>query len=110
MLHAFLVVLVPMTAWFWAHYRQETFAADDSLQSALHVVFLVGVGLFVLTILIKALVAVPRCPKCNQVMREIETVDITEKSVFNLKTSSRWRIVECPGCNCRFRVPGLSFG
>jgi len=71
---------------------------------------MVGVGLFMLTILIKALASLPRCPGCNRKMKETETIDITVTTVFNLKSSSRWRIVECPHCNTRFRIPGLSVG
>ena len=76
----------------------------------LHWVFFVGVGLFMVTILIKAVVSLPKCPQCNHKMKETGTIDITEKSIFNLRSSSRWRIVECPHCSCRFRIPGLSIG
>lgn len=108
MLHALLVVLIPLGAWGWAYYRQEAFAADDRLQSALHWVFMAGVGLFMVTILIKALVTVPKCPECARKMREIETITVVETTVFNLKSTSRWRIVECPVCGVRYRIPGLS--
>lgn len=108
MRHALLVVLIPLGAWGWAYYRQEAFAADDRLQSVLHGVFMAGVGLFMLTILIKALITVPKCPACGCRMREIETISMVETTVFNLKSTSRWRIVECPGCGVRYRIPGLS--
>lgn len=110
MLHAFLVFLIPLGAWTWSYYRQETYSADDQLQSALTIVFLVGIGLFMLTILIKAIVSVPRCPECNRKMIGTETIDIAEKPVFKIKSTQSWRVVECPHCNTRFRIPGLSFG
>jgi hypothetical protein len=108
MMHALLVMLVPIAAWVWAFYRQEAFAAKDELQSALHWIFMIGVGAFMMTILIKALITVPKCPECQRKMRQLETINITEKTVLNFKSFSRWRIVECPHCNLRYRIPGLS--
>lgn len=110
MMHALLVIMVPVAAWIWGFYRQEVFAAKDDLQDALHWIFMIGVGAFMLTILAKALLTIPKCPKCQQKMRQLETIDITEKTILNLKSSSRWRIVECPHCNLRYRIPGLSTG
>jgi hypothetical protein len=110
MLHAFLVFLIPLGAWMWGYHRQEAYSADDRLQSALNLVFLVGVGLFMLTILIKATVSLPACPECHRKMKEIETISIAEKPIFRIKSSQRWRIVECPHCKIRFRIPGLSIG
>jgi hypothetical protein len=107
MMHALLVMLVPVAAWVWGFYRQEVFAAKDELQSALHWTFMIGVGAFMMTILIKALITVPKCPECQRKMRQLETINITEKTVLNFKSSSRWRIVECPHCNLRYRIPGL---
>jgi hypothetical protein len=108
MLHALLVFLIPLSAWSLAYYRQEAFSADDQLQSALNAVFFVGVGLFMITILIKALVTLPKCPRCNCKMKEVETIRIVEKTIFNFKCGSSWRVVECSHCNSRFRIPGLN--
>ena len=108
MFHALLVFLIPAVAGGWAFYRQEAFDAKDDLQTALHWAFMVGVGLFMITILFKALVALPRCPKCHQKMKQLETVTIAEKTILNLKSSSRWRIVCCPDCDLQYRIPELS--
>ena len=108
MMHALLVMIVPLAAWTVAFYRQETFAAEDDLQDALSWIFMIGVGAFMITILIKALITIPKCPECQRKMRQLETIDITEKIGLNFKSSSRWRIVECPHCNLRYRIPGLS--
>lgn len=108
MKHALLVMMIPIAAWLWAFYRQEAFAAEDELQSALSWVFMSGVGAFMITILIKALITIPKCPECLRKMQQLETIVITEKTVLNFKSSSRWRIVECPHCNLRFRIHGLS--
>ncbi len=110
MFHAFLVILIPLGAWFWAYFRQEAYSADDRLQSTLHWIFMVGVGLFMLTILIKALVSLPKCPECKRTMKEIETISIQETTLFNLKSTSHWRIVECSCCGSRYRIPGLGQG
>jgi uncharacterized protein with PIN domain len=76
----------------------------------LHWIFLIGVGAFMATILIKALVSLPQCPECRRTMREISTIEIADKPVLKIKSSSTWRIVECPHCRTRFRIPGLSIG
>lgn len=108
MMHVLLVMIVPLAAWIVAFYRQEAFAAKDDIQDALAWIFMIGVGVFMITILIKALITIPKCPECQQKMRQLETIDITEKTVLNFKSSSRWRIVECPHCNLRYRIHGLS--
>jgi hypothetical protein len=110
MLHVLLVFMIPATAGGWAFYRQEAFSANDDLQSTLSWIFMIGVGAFMVTILIKALIALPKCPKCCRKMKQLETIDITEKTVLSLKTTSRWRIVECSHCDLRYRIPGLSHG
>jgi hypothetical protein len=110
MLHAFVVALFPLGAWAWAYYRQETYSADDDLQSALHWVFMAGVGLLMVTFLFKALVSLPKCPKCHRKMQQRETIAISEKTFFNLRSKSQWRVVECPHCVLRYRIPGLSHG
>jgi hypothetical protein len=107
MMQALLVLLVPVSAWIWAFYRQESFAAEDDLQTVLHWVFMIGVGAFMITILVKALITIPKCPECQRRMRQLETIRISEKTFLNLKSSSSWRIVECPQCNLRYRIPGL---
>ncbi len=108
MMHAMFVMIVPLAAGLVAFYRQEAFAAEDNIQDALAWIFMIGVGAFMVTILIKALITIPKCPECHRKMRQLETIDISEKSVLNFKTSSRWRIVECLHCNLRYRIPGLS--
>ena len=69
---------------------------------------MIGVGVFMVTILINALITAPKCPDCNRKMRQLETIDVTEKTFLNIKSTSRWRIVHCPNCNLRYRIPGLS--
>ena len=108
MMHVLLVMIVPLAAWIVAFYRQEAFAAKDDIQDALAWIFMIGVGAFMITILVKALITIPKCPECQQKMRQLETIDITEKTVLNFKSSSRWRIVECPHCNLHYRIHGLS--
>lgn len=110
MMHVLYVSMIPLASWLWAFYRQEVFAAEDELQSALSWIFMIGVGAFMITILIKALITIPKCPKCREKMRQLATIDIVEKTVLNLKSSTRWRIVECPQCNLRYRIPRLSNG
>ena len=107
-MHVLLVMIVPLASWIVAFYRQEAFAAKDDIQDALAWIFMIGVGAFMITILIKALITIPKCPECQRKMRQLETIDITEKTVLNFKSSSRWRIVECPHCNLRYRIHGLS--
>jgi len=77
MRQAVLVWLIPAAAGIWAFYRQEAFAAKDALQSALTVVFLVGITAFMVTILIKALLTLPKCPECSRTMTEGETLKIS---------------------------------
>ena len=110
MFHALLVLLIPLSAWAWGYHRQEVYSADDELQTALGWIFMVGVGLFMMTLLFKALVSRPKCPDCKRKMVELETIDIAEKPILGIKSSSRWRIVECPCCKSRYRIPGLSMG
>ena len=110
MMHALFVFMIPLGAGLWGFYRQEAFAAKDDLQSALQWIFMIGVGAFMITILVKALITIPKCPECQRKMRQLATIDITEKTILNLKSSSRWRIVECPHCSLRYRIPGLSNG
>ncbi len=110
MIHALAVFMIPALAGGWAFYRQESFSAQDELQSALHWTFMGGVALFMLTILFKALVTVPRCSKCNCKMRQLETITITERALFNIRSETKWRVVECPLCHDRYRIPGLSQG
>jgi hypothetical protein len=93
MWHAGLVLLIPIVCWLWAYHRQENFAAEDDLQTVLHWIFLIGVGAFMATILIKALVSLPQCPECRRTMREISTIEIADKPVLKIKSSSTWRIV-----------------
>ena len=107
---ALLVFSIPAVAGGVALYRQEAFSANDTLQSVLHWVFMGGIGLFMLTVFYFALFALPKCPECRRRMRQLETVDIAEKTVFNLENTSRWRIVECPHCHLRFRIHGLTRG
>lgn len=108
MAHALVVFMIPLSAGLWGLYRQEAFAAKDDLQSALQWIFMIGLGAFMITILIKALITTPKCPECQRMMRQIDTIDVTEKTVLNFKSTSSWRIVECPHCNLRYRIPGLS--
>lgn len=110
MMQALLLMIVPLSAWCVAFYRQEAFAAKDGLQDVLGWIFIMGVVSFMIFILVKALVLIPKCPECRRKMRELETIDITKRTVLNFKISSRWRIVECPHCNLRYRIPGLSNG
>lgn len=110
MFHAFLVILIPLGAWAWSYHRQEAHAADDQLQSVLHWIFFAGFGLFMLTILFKAAVSLPKCPDCKRKMVEKETMDMAQKPILGIKSSSRWRIVACPCCGSRYRIPGLSIG
>lgn len=110
MIRAFMVIALPLGAWTWAYYRQEAFNAKDDLQSALHWIFMGGVGLFMLYILYAALAAVPKCAKCNCKMKQLETITITERALFNIKSQTKWRVVECPKCRDRYRIPGLSQG
>ena len=108
MLHALLVFTVPVVAGGWGFYRQETFAANDDLQSVLSWIFMGGVGAFMIMILIKALVTLPKCPKCNQKMQQLETIEIEQKQMLGCKESTRWRVVHCQCCDSRYRIPGLS--
>ena len=110
MMHVLFVFITPLTAGLWGLYRQEAFAANDDIQSVLSWIFMIGVGAFMITILFKALITLPKCPECQRKMRQLETIEITEKTILNLKSSSRWRIIECPHCNLRYRIPGLSNG
>lgn len=110
MKHVLLVTIVPVAAGILGFYRQEVYSAKDALQDVLSWIFMIGVGVFVITILIKAIITIPKCPKCQRKMRQLETIDITDETFLSFKTSSRWRIVECPHCNQRFRIPGLSNG
>ena len=107
-LHIIPVFMIPVIAGAWAFYRQESYSADDDLQTALSWVFMLGIAAFMITILYRALVALPKCPTCHRKMTQLQTVNITERTVFNLKSSSRWRIVECRECNNQYRIPGLS--
>lgn len=108
MMHAFFIFMIPATAGLWGLYRQETFAAKDDLQTALQWIFMTGVGAFMITILVKALITIPKCPGCQRKMQQLETINITEKTILNLKSYSCWRIVACPHCHLRYRIPGLS--
>ena len=108
MLHALFVFMIPAIAGSWAFYRQEAFAADDNLQSALGWFFMGGVGAFMITILNKALVTLPKCPECSRKMKQEKAIDIPDKAVLGMQSSSKWRIVHCPHCDTRYRVPGLS--
>lgn len=108
MFHALVVFMIPVIAGGWAFYRQEQFDAKDSLQTTLFWICMIGVGFFMVTLLYKALVSLPKCPKCDAKMQQEETVTICEKNVFNLQSGSNWRIVHCSNCNCRYRIPGLS--
>ena len=110
MMQAHFVFMIPLAAGLWGFYRQEAFAAKDDLQSTLQWIFLIGVGAFMITILIKALVTIPKCPECQRKMRQLETIEIKQTTILNLKSSTRWRIVACPHCNSRYRIPGLSGG
>ena len=110
MLHALFVFLIPAVAGGWAFYRQETFEANDNFQSVLEWVFMIGVGLFMLTILFKALVFLPRCPECRRKMVQLRTISIVDSEVFGMKSESKWRVVECPNCHEEYRIPGLSQG
>ncbi len=107
-LHIIPVFMIPVIAGAWAFYRQESYSADDDLQTALSWVFMLGIAAFMITILYRALVALPKCPTCHRKMTQLQTVNITERTVFNLKSSSRWRIVECRECNNQYRIPSLS--
>ena len=73
MLHAFLVALIPLSAGAWAFYRQETYSTSDELQSTLSWVFVGGLGLLMVMFLFKALVSLPKCPKCHRRMKQGET-------------------------------------
>ena len=115
MLHMFIIFAIPASAGAWALYRQEASATDDELQSILGWVFMIGVGLFMLTILFKALISIPKCPKCGKKMKQLKTISITQKpnnlkktSMFNPESTTRWRIVDCASCNLRYRIHGLS--
>lgn len=108
MLHALLAFMIPAVAGGLAFYRQEALDAKDELQTTLNWIFMIGTGLFMITILFKALVSVPKCSKCHQKMKQLETVSISEKTILNFQWSSRWRIVQCPSCGLRYRIPGLS--
>ncbi len=110
MRHALAVFLVPSLAGAWAFYRQEAHGADDPLQSALCIAFVAGVVAFMGTVLFKALVSRPNCPHCDCRMEPLETIEITERTRMNLESSSCWRVVRCPSCDARYRVPGLSQG
>jgi hypothetical protein len=105
--HAVLVFMIPTLAGAWGLYRQEAHAADDDLQTALAWIFLLGVAAFMVTILIKALVSLPVCPNCHRKMKEIGKIEISSRVLF-LKSTSRWRVVDCPECKQRYRIPGLS--
>ena len=108
MVHILLVFAIPTIAGLWAFYRQEAYSAKDYLQSALTWVFLLGLGSFMITIVYKGLFALPNCPTCHRKMKNIKTIKMTERTIFNLKSTSRWRIVECPHCDKQYRIPGLS--
>ncbi|MDB4554198.1 hypothetical protein N9Z94_00245 [Akkermansiaceae bacterium] len=82
MKHSLLVMVIPGVAWAWSYYRQENFGAKDHLQEILSWVFMGGIGLFMLTILYKALVSRPKCPTCQRKMREVETITISEKQLI----------------------------
>ena len=108
MMHAMIVFMIPAIAGGWSFYRQEVYSAEDTFQNVLLWSFMIGVGLFMLTILFKALVSLPRCSKCGCRMRNVRTVSITETQIFGFKDESSWRVVECPSCREEFRIPGLS--
>ncbi|MDA7536074.1 hypothetical protein N9920_00830 [Akkermansiaceae bacterium] len=108
MKHSLLVMVIPGVAWAWSYYRQENFGAKDHLQEILSWVFMGGIGLFMLTILYKALVSRPKCPTCQRKMREVETITISEKQLINMKEETSWRVVDCPHCGDKYRIPGLS--
>lgn len=107
MLHAFLVAIISLSAWAWGFYRQEVYSAADELQTVLQWMFVGGLGLMVVTFLYKALMSLPSCPKCHRRMKQLETISITSRTVFNLRHTSKWRIVGCSYCDLRFRIPGL---
>jgi hypothetical protein len=59
----------------------------------------VGSGALILTILYRALVALPRCKSCRTKMRYSQTIQIDQSS---------WKVIECPKCKSAFRIPALS--
>ena len=110
MFRAFLIALIPVSAWSWACYRQKANSSSDELQWILGGIFMGGVGLLIITMLSRATFSLPRCPKCQRRMKEAGTINITKKTILNFRTKTRWRIVECSDCNERHRIPGLSYG
>lgn len=107
-MHVMSVSLIPAVAGSCALYRQEAYAAEDTLQTVLVWSFMVGVGLFMLTILFKALVSLPRCSECGCRMKNISTISISESQIFGFKDETIWRVVECSSCRKQYRIPGLS--
>lgn len=105
---AVMVFMIPVISGAWAFYRQETYGVQDKLQTVLHWCFMVGVGLFMITILWKALISLPRCKKCGRKMRDICTISIIECGILGMQEKSQWRVVACPSCREEFRIPGLS--
>lgn len=91
-----------------AMYRQETMAAEDELQTALVTFCVCGIGAFMIAVLYKALCAKPECPACRIKMPTVETITLRQPAAFGTKCDRVWRVVCCPRCGGRHRVPGLS--
>lgn len=109
-LHVSYVALFTFFVGGLGFYRQEKYAANDDIQTALIVLFFVGLLSFMGTVVYKSLVSVPACPQCKCKMKETKTVTIVGEPVFGVKSRSEWRIVECRDCEEKCRIPGLSHG
>lgn len=59
----------------------------------------IGSGTLILTVLYRALVALPYCKACRTKMRYSQTIQIDQSS---------WKVIECVGCKSVFRIPSLS--